>query len=112
MTTPLTPIIPLAQMGHVEKIAEALQNQPGMQQALLQELAKEAIKEEQTQVPATDPSQKAQKLKVDDERKRRREEQRKKHKKQQQAQSGDTLPEDTSPRSPNPWTGNILDIKV
>ena len=74
MTSPLTPIIPLAQMGHVEKIAEALQNQPGMQQALLQELAKEAIKEEQAQVPTTDPSQKGQKLKVDDERRQRQQE--------------------------------------
>ena len=50
MTSPLTPIIPLAQMGHVEKIADALQNQPGMQQALLQELAKEALKEESKEI--------------------------------------------------------------
>ena len=110
MTSPLTPIIPLAQMGHVEKIAEALQNQPGMQQALLQELAKEAIKEEQAQVPTTDPSQKGQKLKVDDERRQRQQE--KKRKNQRHAQSGEAQPEEPSPRSPNPWAGNILDIKV
>lgn len=118
----ITPLqqIPLAQMGHVEKIAEVTQNQPQVQQQVSQETAKAELKEQSGQVPKIDKGQEAEKLRAERDGKRRQQPQtgqERRAKNQKDDESAGASPpeqsqEDTPPRGDNPWAGHIVNIKV
>ncbi len=108
MSHPLNPLMPLAQMGHVEKIAEALQNQPVASQALAQNIANESIQHAKEKVEAGTGSTKGKQVSRDGEK--------------QASQGGggggtggekkDAENQEPSENAANPWAGNLLNLKV
>ncbi|MDR2489222.1 MAG: hypothetical protein LBD42_07010 [Desulfovibrio sp.] len=106
--------VPVIQMGLVEKLAEVEQNQPYVQQLVAQENARQALQAEAERVPVTNASEQGKKI-------RDRNSGRKKQKRQRSSkQSSDERcaaqsewdGADTDLAANNPWTGQIVDMKV
>lgn len=108
--------VPVVQMGLVEKLVEAEQNQPHVQQLVGQEIARQALKAEAERVPVVDSTEHGQKI--------RKREGRHERKGRQHASSrssggpgdpeeadGTAADEAASPTS-NPWAGQIVNMKV
>ena len=49
--------LPIIQMGHVEKLAESLENQPVVQQQATQTEAERILREQNSQVPPQESSE-------------------------------------------------------
>jgi len=107
---PTLPVV-IAQMGHAERVVHEAQAHPEMAQAAAQQLAVQALQHDRSQVQKTGESGKSE---VVDERERNRQRRRAmllaRRKAQAAAAEGD---EDETPDSDDdPWSGNILNIKV
>ena len=104
--------LPLVQMGHVEKLAEAAQNHPQVQQQILQETAAQALREQNSQVPATDETEEPLLKDLGD----RQEKKRRGRRGSRAKKAGTTEKEETSSPSGspggNPWAGNIINVKI
>ncbi len=108
MSNPLNPIVPLAQMGHVEKLADTLQNQPAASQAVFQQVANEAIKQEQSQVEASNESARGKKIKREEKKEKGNPEQNRQFTKN----TNQEQPAEQEEQATNPWSGNLLNVKV
>uniref|UniRef100_B8DQ87 Uncharacterized protein n=1 Tax=Nitratidesulfovibrio vulgaris (strain DSM 19637 / Miyazaki F) TaxID=883 RepID=B8DQ87_NITV9 len=105
---PSLPVV-IAQMGHAERVVHEAQAHPEMAQAAAQQAAAQALQHDRSQVQKTDESGKSE---VVDERERNR--QRRQalllaRRKARAAREEDDEPADTDD---DPWSGNILNIKV
>jgi hypothetical protein len=104
--------VPVIQMGLVEKLAEVEQNQPYVQQIVAQESARQALQAQAERVPATDASEHGKKIQNREPGQEKREQRhRREAGDRRDASSGDDDAEDAMAAS-NPWTGQILNMKV
>lgn len=105
--------LPLVQMGHVEKLAEVAQNQPQVQQQVLQETAFQALREQNSQVPVTDETEQAQMKSLQERHpeKRRRNDKRLSRTRTQPDDDKDPASE-SAPHEDNPWAGNIVNVTI
>ena len=99
--------LPIVQMGHVEKLAENLENQPVVQQQVTQLEAERILREQGSKVPTTESSEKPQRRRVGEQGG---------DKPKDHAREGKEHPppkehEEETPAA-NPWSGNILNLKV
>lgn len=113
----ITPLqqIPVVQMGHVEKIVEAVQNQPEVQQAVAQETAKSRLKAQEDQVPRVEKDREAEKLRTNEDGRNKQNPGREPVKKdQRKAGANQPAPatEETPARGDNPFAGHIVNLKV
>jgi hypothetical protein len=104
---PTLPVV-IAQMGHAERVVHEAQAHPEMAQAAAQQAAAQALQHDRSQVQKTGESDKAA---VVDERERNRQRRRAlllARRKARAAQEDDDTPDSDD----DPWSGNILNIKV
>ena len=99
--------LPIIQMGHVEKLAESLENQPVVQQQATQTEAERILREQNSQVPPAESPEKTQGRRVGGQGdgsggKNRGDKEHPPPRKQNEQ----------DPPAPNPWAGNILNLKV
>lgn len=106
---PSLPVV-IAQMGHAERVVHEAQTHPEMAQAAAQQAAVEALRHDRSQVQKTGESGKSE---VVDERERNRQQRRALLMARRKARAAQAEDED-GPDSDDddPWSGNILDIKV
>lgn len=105
---PTLPVV-IAQLGHAERVAHDAQAHPKMAQAAAQQAAAQALVHDRSQVQKTGESGKSE---VVDERERNRQRRRAlllARRKAHAAQEEDDEPVDSDD---DPWSGNILNIKV
>lgn len=105
---PTLPVV-IAQLGHAERVAHEAQAHPEMAQAAAQQAAAQALVHDRSQVQKTGESGKSE---VVDERERNRQQRRAlllARRKARAAQDEDDEPADSDD---DPWSGNILNIKV
>lgn len=106
---PTLPVV-IAQMGHAERVVHEAQAHPEMAQAAAQQLAAQALQHARSQVQKTGESGKSE---VVDERERNRQRRRAMLLARRKAQAAAEEDEDETPDSDDdPWSGNILNIKV
>lgn len=101
---------PVIQMGHVEKIVEAVQNQPYVQQLVAQEEAKKTLKAESEQIAVAEKTALSRKV-----RDRGDEEgSRQQHAGPGGESRGDKpdSPDEEGRNKNNPWAGHIVSITV
>ncbi len=100
--------LPVVQMGHVEKLAENLQNQPAVQQQVMHNEAERILREQNSKVPPAEESQKGKRRRVNERGEEKPKEGRPDH---DRPAPRDGEPEEPG-AAPNPWAGNILNLKV
>lgn len=100
------PLLPIIQMGHVEKVVEDLQNSPQMQQHAAQDAAQKTLDTDKNLVQQTDPSVDAKNVNPDDQK---RQQQHQEKKRNAQAEEPE---ENASGKSTGSWSGIIVNTKV
>lgn len=99
---------PVIQMGLVEKLVEAEQNQPYVQQLVAQTTARQELKEARERIAAPENSEESKQIRDREARQGRREQ-------RQSGRQGGKNPaesdEEDAPRT-KPWAGHILNIKI
>lgn len=102
---------PVIQMGHVEKIVEAVQNQPYVQQLVAQEEAKKTLKAESEQVAVAEKTAQSRKVRDRGEEEGSRQQQ---HAGPDGEPGGDKTdsPDEEGRNKNNPWAGHIVSITV
>lgn len=103
---PSLPVV-IAQMGHAERVVHEAQAHPEMAQAAAQQAAAQALQHDRSQVQKTEESGKSE---VVDERERNRQRRRSLllARRKARAEEDDETPDSDD----DPWSGNILNIKV
>ena len=106
---PTLPVV-IAQLGHAERVVHEAQVHPEMAQSAAQQAAAEALRHDRSQVQKTDESGKSA---VVDERERNRQRRRALLLARRKARAAEEEEDADAPDSDDdPWSGNILDIKV
>ncbi len=99
--------IPVVQMGHVEKVAENLETQPVVQQQATQTEAERILREQNSKVPPPESAEKTRGRRVGE----RGEESGGKNRDGRQPPPRRNDADEEQPAQ-NPWSGNILNVKV
>lgn len=105
---PTLPVV-IAQLGHAERVVHEAQAHPEMAQSAAQQAAAEALRHDRSQVQKTDESGKSA---VVDERERNRQQRRALLLARRKARAAEEEDADAPDSDDDPWSGNILDIKV
>ena len=100
--------VPIVQMGLVEKVAEHLENHPVVQQQVLQTEAERILREQNTQVPKAEGPEKPQGRRVGE---RGEDPSGKRGRGHKEQPPSDKQEKEEQPAA-NPWSGNILNLKV
>ncbi|MBG3876513.1 hypothetical protein FVW20_05595 [Desulfovibrio oxamicus] len=104
---PSLPVV-IAQMGHAERVVHEAQAHPEMVQAAAQQAAAQALQHDRSQVQKTEESGKSE---VVSERERNRQRRRALLMARRKARVEEEQDE-TPDSDDDPWSGNILNIKV
>jgi hypothetical protein len=105
--------VPVIQMGLVEKLVEVEQNQPHVQQLVAQESARLAIKAQAERVPVVDSSGQGKKVHNRDPEREKKEQRRSLNRSSHEAVSEEpSAQDDDELAASNPWTGQIVNMKV
>ncbi|NHZ48869.1 hypothetical protein [Nitratidesulfovibrio liaohensis] len=105
---PSLPVV-IAQMGHAERVVHEAQAHPEMAQAAAQQAAAQALHHDRSQVQKTGESGKAE---VVDERERNRQRRHALLLARRKARAAAEEEDETPDSDDDPWSGNILNIKV
>lgn len=103
---------PVVQMGLVEKIVDAQQNQPGVQQLASQSVARHELEEAKSRVAGTDAAENSKKIRDrqsgEDPSGNKRDEHRKRN---AAGKDAPPAPEESTPTT-KPWSGHIVNLKI
>ena len=105
---PTLPVV-IAQMGHAERVVHEAQAHPEMAQAAAQQAAAQAVQHDRSQVQKTGESGKSEMV---DERERNRQRRRALLLARRKAHAVQGEEDETPDSDDDPWSGNILNIKV
>lgn len=106
---PTLPVV-IAQLGHAERVAHEAQAHPEMAQAAAQHAAAQALRHDRSQVQKSEESNRSELV---DERERNRQRRRAlllARRRNRAPQAEEDI--ETADADSDPWSGNILDIKV
>ncbi len=95
----------IAPMGHVERLTHEAQTHPDLQQAAAQQAAAESLRHDRDQVQKTTKSE-GGKIHPDAEKKKENPDHESGPRQEAQGE------EHEEPHKGNPWSGNLLDVKI
>lgn len=95
----------IAPMGHVERLAHEAQSHPELQKAAAQQAAAESLREAKKQIQKTEKGE-GGKINPDAEKKKEEPDGEGHPRKEAKGE------EHEEPHKGNPWSGNLLDVKI